>query len=80
MKAIRSEKNLPGIRTRVFARSGGAGDWKERVETDLSLFFAFAAAVVLSLAMFVALYRWTLNAPVLPPDDGSGPPITETML
>ena len=80
MKSVRPEKNYSGMKARVFARLGGAGDWKERVEIDLLLFLTFVATLVLYLAMFTALYRWTLNAPTLPPDDAPGPPIAETML
>jgi hypothetical protein len=80
MKSVQPEENHPGITACVFSRLGGAGDLKERVETDLLLLLTFAATLVLYLAMFTALYLWTLNAPALPPDDAPGPPIAETML
>lgn len=80
MKSVQPDRNHRGITTRVFARLGGAGDWKERAETDLLLFVTFVAMVVLCLAMFVALYRWSIRGSVLPPDDAPGPPIAATML
>ena len=64
MKSIQPEKDYPSITTRVFARLGGAGDSKERAETKLLLFITFATTMVLYLAMFVALYRRSLHAPV----------------
>ena len=80
MKSVQPEKNHPGMTARVFARLGRTGDWKERVENDLLLFLTFAATLLLYLVMFTALYRWSLNAPTLPPGDAPGRPVAETML
>lgn len=79
MKSMQSEKNRPGIAAR-FCDSLGCGADRKCAETAFSLFWALAAVLVLSLAMFVGFYRWTLNAPVLPPDNAPGSPITEMML
>jgi hypothetical protein len=65
--------------SRVLARFGGSDDLKERAMTDVVLSAGFAVIFVLYLLMFVALYRWSRNAPVFPPDRAATPPIGEAI-
>ena len=80
MKSIHDGKShLSRNRTisRVLARFRGSDDLKERAMTDAVLSAGFAAVVVLSVVMSVALYRWSRYAPIFPPD--AGPSIGEVM-
>ena len=74
MKSIHvSESHLlrnPTI-SRLLARFRGFDDLQERAMTDAVLSAGFAAVVVLSVVMSVALYRWSRYAPIFPPDNGS---------
>lgn len=71
MKSTQPEGSHSAITSRV---------WKERAGTNLSSFFGFAAIFALWLAMFVAVYQWSLHAPYSPNDDPPGLPIAETIL
>jgi hypothetical protein len=51
----------------------------QRAMTDVVLSAGFAVIFVLYLLMFVALYRWSGNAPVFPPDRAAGPPTGEAI-
>jgi len=75
MKSIHvSESHLlrnPTI-SRLLARFRGFDDLKERAMTDAVLSAGFAAVVVLSVVMSVALYRWSRYAPIFPPGSSIG--------
>ena len=76
MKSMQSEKGHLGIAARFCHSLRFAGD-RKCAETAFSLFWVLGAVLVLSLAMFVGVYRWTHNAPVVPPDYVPGQPIGE---
>ena len=65
--------------SRLLARFRGFDDLKERAMTDAVLSAGFAAVVVLSVVMSVALYRRSRYAPIFPPDGIAGPSIGEAM-
>jgi hypothetical protein len=80
MKSIRDGKSHLSRNTtisRVLARFGGSDDLKERAMTDAVLSAGFAAVVVLTVVMSVALYRWSRYAPIFPSD--AGPSIGDVM-
>jgi hypothetical protein len=79
MKSIRDGKSHLSRNTtisRVLARFRGFEDREERAMTDAVLSAGFAAVVVLTVVMSVALYRWSRYAPIFPPD---GSAIEEAM-
>ncbi len=82
MKLIHDGKSRLSRNTttsRVLARFRGFDDLKERAMTDAVLSAGFAAVVVLTVVMSVALYRWSRYAPIFPPDGTAGPSIGEAM-
>jgi hypothetical protein len=54
----------------------GFDDLKQRVMNVVTVLAVIAAIVALNVMMFVAVYRWSRYAPILPPD-GAGPAIAE---
>jgi len=54
----------------------GLDDLTERVMDVVTMLAVIAAIVAPNVVMFVAVYRWSHYAPILPPD-GTGPGIVE---
>jgi hypothetical protein len=82
MKSINGGKSRLSRNTtisRVLARFMRFDDPKERGMTDAVLSAGFAAVVVLTVVMSVALYRWSRYARIFPPDGTAGPLIGEAM-
>ena len=58
---------------RALARLRRVGEVRETAITDVTLTAAFAAFVLIYVAMFVALYMWSRYAPLFPSDSAAGP-------
>ena len=72
MKSIQGA-NSPFPRTTIthIAGSSRFDELKERAETAAAWSVSVAAVVALYAVMLVALYRWSVYAPIFPPDPGA---------
>ena len=54
-------------------------DLRKRVISAVPLTLAVAAIIALYVLMFLGVYRWSLYAPIFPPDATGGPAITQPL-
>jgi len=72
MKSLEGGK-ISSLRTATmpYFPSGSGFHHPNRRGMDLVTWFAIVAVVVVYVVMAVALYRWSVNAPIFEPDSGA---------